>query len=313
MKKSALLAIAAIIQCSAILFIPASSATTLDKTYTNSIGMKFIRISAGSFYMGTCQVSAANKKANKKAQFMGLVPQEATCPSGASAGADDRAPSEETPQHKVHINKAFQLGTYEVTVGQFKQFIASGGYDDLINDGFIKANSHGDSAAVSSVSWSDAVKFISWLNKKEGTKAYRLPTEAEWEYAARAGTTTKYSWGNSTSQMGNYAWYNDRSFDPLDHYTYAVGGKKPNPWGLYDMHGNVWEWVQDWYDHDYYRDSPTNDPKGVRSGRFRVFRGGSWYGSRHGTTTIFLRSAHRGSGKPGGSSNDLGFRLVRQP
>jgi formylglycine-generating enzyme required for sulfatase activity len=281
------------------------SAASHAASYTNSIGMKFTNIPAGSFYMGSCKLSAADKEANKKRKFMGLPAKAGACPSGASADSD--ASDNETPQHKVRISKAFQIGVYEVTLGQFKQFIAAG-RDDLLSDDFIKYNSHGNSAAVTQVSWDDAQAFIRWLNKKEGGSRYRLPTEAEWEYAARAGTTTRYSWGNSKSQAGSYAWYGKNAYDVGAKYAHAVGTKKPNPWGLYDMHGNVWEWVQDWYGENSYRNHATNDPKGAGSGRYRVNRGGSWYNDAG-----LLRSAGRSYDSPGLRGYLLGFRLVRQP
>ena len=120
---------------------------------------------------------------------MGLPPKGASCPSGA--GIDDEAHDSETPQHEVHIRRGFRMGVHEVTLGQFKQYIADAGRNDLLSDDFIKYNSGGDRAPVSYVSRHDAQGFIGWLNKKEGTRAYRLPSESEWEYAARAGTTTK--------------------------------------------------------------------------------------------------------------------------
>ncbi len=279
--------------------------------YTNSIGMKFKNIPAGSFYMGTCNLSAAQKEANKKRQFMGLSAKGAACPSGG--GTDNDASDGETPQHKVRITKGFQMGVYEVTLGQFKKFIADAGRDDLLADDFIKYNSHGDNAAVTVVSWNDAQAFIHWLNKKEGGNHYRLPTEAEWEYAARAGTITIYSWGNSKSKAGHYAWYDKNAKYAGDRYAHAVGRKQPNPWGLYDMHGNVWEWVQDWYGKNYYRNSPINDPKGPSSSRSRVFRGGGWRGDAG-----HLRSAYRDGDLPGSRYYSFGyptfgFRLLRQP
>jgi formylglycine-generating enzyme required for sulfatase activity len=283
------------------------SAASNAASYTNSIGMKFTNIPAGSFYMGSCKLSAADKEANKKRKFMGLPAKTGACPSGASADSD--ASDDETPQHKVRISKAFQMGVYEVTLGQFKQFIAAG-RDDLLSDDFIKYNSHGNSAAVTTVSWDDAQAFIRWLNKKEGGSRYRLPTEAEWEYAARAGTTTRYSWGNSKSQAGNYAWYDENTYNVGAKYAHAVGQKKPNPWGLYDMHGNVYEWVQDRMAIHGYRNHATNDPKGAASGRLpvRVSRGGGW-----DLNAGYLRSADREYSPPGSRFFFLGFRLVRQP
>ncbi len=274
--------------------------------YTNSIGMEFVTIPAGSFYMGSCKMSAADKEANKKRKFMGLPPKKAACPSGA--GADSDAYDNETPQHKVTISKSFQLGKYEVTLGQFKKFIIAAGRDDLLTDDFMKYNNHGDSAAVCKVSWNDAQAFIRWLNKKEGGKHYRLPTEAEWEYAARAGSTSRYPWGDSSSSAGSYAWYEENAYDVGKKYAHTVGQKKPNFWGLYDMQGNVWEWCGDWYGEKYYRNSPLVDPQGPSSGEDRVFRGGSWDFSAY-----YLRSALRNFNSPGNRLSFVGFRLLRQP
>ena len=290
----------------ALLIAALSAQMAQAADYTNSIGMKFKNIPPGSFYMGSCKLTDADKEANKKRKFLGMAPKSAACPSGGQA--DNNAEDKETPQHKVRISKGFQIGVYEVTLGQFKQFIASAGRDDLLTDDFMTNNSRGDNAAVTTVSWNDAQDFIRWLNQKEGGSAYRLPTEAEWEYAARAGTTTRYSWGNSESQAGDYAWYDKNAYDVGGKYAHGVGIKMPNPWGLYDMHGNVWEWVQDWYDENYYRNSPMNDPKGPSSGWGRVGRGGGWGSAARG-----LRSADRSIDSPGDCHSFLGFRLVRQP
>ena len=173
--------------------LPGPAARAAD--YTNSIGMKFKDIPAGRFYMGSCKLSEADKEADKKRKFMGLPAKGASCPSGV--GNDDKAEDNETPQHEVRIGRGFRMGVYEVTLGQFKQYIAAAGRDDLLTDDFIQYNRNGDRAPVVMVSWHDAQGFIGWLDKKEGTQAYRLPSEAEWEYAARAGTITRYSWGDA--------------------------------------------------------------------------------------------------------------------
>ncbi|OQX07133.1 MAG: Sulphatase-modifying factor protein, partial [Desulfobacteraceae bacterium IS3] len=128
---------------------------------------------------------------------------------------------------------------------------------------------------VDNVSWEDAQAFIGELNKKERTKRYRLPTEAEWEYAARAGSDTAYHFGDNPDLLPEYGWCETNSGGE----THPVGLLKPNAWGLYDIHGNVWEWCQDWYDKKYYAVSPATDPAGPSSGEFHVFRGGSWYSS----------------------------------
>jgi len=158
-----------------------------------------------------------------------------------------------------------------------------------------------DAVPTSSNSRWNAVRIVA------SSTGYRLPTEAQWEYACRAGATGDYGLSedkvneiNSTT-LGNYAWYSDNS----DGKTHAVRGKKPNAWGLYDMHGNVWEWCWDW--HGTYVDSPPNEnPLGASSGSLRVVRGGSWYDS-----AVYLRSAIRSYVFPYGRDNDFGFRLVR--
>ncbi|OAD21089.1 secreted protein containing Sulphatase-modifying factor domain protein [Candidatus Thiomargarita nelsonii] len=271
--------------------------------FTNFIGMKFKKIPAGSFYMGSCN---SNSKDAKRRSFMGLPP---ACPSGAAT--DSKAYDHETPQHKVRITKSFYMGVYEVTLGQFKKFIAGANRYDLLTDNFIKYNRHGDDAAVVEVSWHDAQAFINWLNENKPRSdqgRYRLPTEAEWEYTARAGTTTRYSFGDSASRLGQYAWYEKSAVDMGENYPHRVGQKRPNPWGLYDMHGNAWEWVQDWYSESYYRGSPSHNPKGPSSGSDRVIRGGGW-----GSAARYCRAADRHVDSPGARDDRMGFRLLRQP
>ena len=261
--------------------------------YTNSIGMRFKNIPAGSFYMGSC-------KPDKKREFMGLP-----CPSGADVSPDDEARDRETPQHKVRISRSFRMGVHEVTLGQFKQYIADAGRDDLLTDDFIEDNRNGDRAPVTNVSWHDAQDFIDWLNKKEGARSYRLPTEAEWEYAARAGTTTKYSWGNTIGHNRancegcGSQWDNKRPA--------PVGSFAANAFGLYDMHGNVSEWVEDCW-HDNYKGAPT-DGRAWKTGcdsESAVLRGGSWFGN-----PLWLRSAGRSWYGPSRRVDALGFRLVQ--
>ncbi len=268
--------------------------------YTNSIGMEFVTIPAGSFYMGSCV--AVDEEEKRRRKFMGLPPKEVVCPSGANEDRD--ADDNEAPQHKVTITRSFQLGRYEVTLGQFKQFIVDRGRNDLLTSHFMNFNDNGDNAAVCMVSWQDAQDFIRWLNEKEGGDHYRLPTEAEWEYAARAGSITRYPWGDSLDAASLYTWYHDNTPDDEEHYPYTAGKKKPNLWGLYDMNGNVSEWCQDWYGEKYYYNSPVTDPAGPSSGKERVYRGGG---------SPSRRSAFRKYGQPDERSSSVGFRLVRQP
>jgi formylglycine-generating enzyme required for sulfatase activity len=213
---------------------------------------------------------------------------------GSTAGSSDEA-----PVHTVEITQDFCLGTYEVTQAEWQEVMRS-------NPSYFSETGGGSACdgdcPVESVSWNDVQAFITALNDREGTTAYRLPTEAEWEYAARAGTTTEWSWGSSDAVAGDYAWYASNSGST----THAVGGKLANPWGLYDVHGNVWEWVQDWYDSGYYITSPSTDPTGPASGSFRVWRGGSWLNAASN-----LRSANRDRYTPGDRFNFLGFRLLR--
>jgi formylglycine-generating enzyme required for sulfatase activity len=180
-------------------------------------------------------------------------------------------------QRSVVISDAFYMQTTEVTQGQWRKVMGS-------NPSSFKYC--GDDCPVEQVSWNDVQEFIRKLNSMEGTEKYRLPTEAEWEYAARAGTTTAYSFGDSGSELGDYGWYDRNS----GNKTHPAGQKRANPWGLYDVHGNVWEWTQDIY----------------KGGSGRVIRGGSWYGSAR-----YCRSAYRSSGDPGFRDRYLGFRLAR--
>ena len=153
---------------------------------------------------------------------------------------------------------------------------------------------------VETVFWTNAVEFCNRLSKSEGVE-YRLPTEAEWECACRAGTSTTYSFGDDASKVGQYMWYTYNS----DLTTHPVGQKLPNAWGLYDMHGNVWEWCQDWYGH-YGSENVLIDPTGSASGKYRVLRGGSF---AHRPKDV--RSANRHSLQPDNRGDGIGFRLAR--
>ena len=197
----------------------------------------------------------------------------------------------EGPVHHVTISEAFYLGKYEVTQKQWHEVMEH-------NPSYFK----GDDLPVENVSWDDVQEFIKKLNKKENTHNYRLPSEAEWEYAARAGTTTRYFFGNDDSKLGEYAWYSENS----NRKTHTVGKKGANPWGLYDVHGNVWEWVQDKWHPSY--DGAPSDGSAWEDGvvAFRVFRGGSWeYGA------WYCRSAFH-IGDASFRSRGLSFRLLQE-
>jgi formylglycine-generating enzyme required for sulfatase activity len=222
--------------CSAFSFARADAQA--HKTLSNSIGMEFIEIPAGTFIMGS-----------KK------------------EGAIDN----EKPRHTVTISRPFFLGKYEVTQEQ---------WETIMGNNPSKSKRYGN--PVEMVSWHDVHEFIRRLNKRENTLRYRLPTEAEWEYAARAGVA-----------------YGEE-YIPLDKQ------KEPNPWGLYNMHGGVWEWVQDWYDENYYANSPIVDPPGPLEGTYRIVRGGIWL-------EAITRSAYRYPTKPRNKKPNVGFRLAFSP
>ena len=210
-------------------------------------------------------------------------------------GSPDSEPGrndDEVPAHEVEISEGFWLGKYEVTQGEWAAVMGS-------NPGRYKGDAR---LPVESVSWYDVHEFIGRLNAAAGDSLYRLPTEAEWEYACRAGTTTLWSFGYDEDELGNYTWYSGNNADG----TKAVGGKLPNPWGLYDMHGNVWEWVQDWYDSGYYNSSPRVDPPGPDTGSNRVIRGGFFHNDAR-----YLRSASRYRYSPGNRDAGIGARLLR--
>ncbi len=194
-------------------------------------------------------------------------------------------------QHEVVISKPFYVQTTEVTQGQWQK---------VMGDNPSIFRYCGSDCPVENISWSDALQFIRKLNQMEKTHKYRLPTEAEWEYACRAGSTAKYSFDGNEAELGDYAWYDKNSA----RRTHPVAKKKPNAWGLYDMHGNVWEWCQDGYDD--YPTGKVTDPKGLPAGQHRVVRGGSWL-----NYAGILRSSFRGQEYPVIRSHDIGYRLTR--
>lgn len=173
---------------------------------------------------------------------------------------------DETPEHTVKISKPFYMGKYEVTQKQWK---------DVMGRNNNPSNHKGDNLPVENVSWYDAKDFIKRLNQMEGGDIYRLPTEAEWEYAARAGTNYIYYWGDTVGRNNANCDGCGSQWDNTQ--TAPVGSFRPNAFGLYDMAGNVWEWVEDWYDEDYYLKSPAVDPLNTEKSRYKVLRGGSWF------------------------------------
>ena len=220
---------------------------------------------------------------------------------GSPEGEQDRG-SDEGPQRRVTISKPFYLGVTQVTQAQWRAVMNTEPWE---GESFCQT---GPDNPASHVSWDDATAFCNGLSKKTG-RTVRLPTEAEWEYACRAGTTTRFYYGDDPDygKLGDYAWYDGNVDDIGESYAHPVGAKKPNAWGLYDMHGNVFEWCADWY-ADSYTNADTRDPKGPSSGEARVLRGGSWDGHPQN-----CRAAYRYGDSPGGRDIDSGFRVVVLP
>ena len=255
------------------------------KELTNSIGIKLVLIPKGTFMMGSPidKESASN-------DFMTGSPIE------------EEGASNDEEQHKVTISKDYYLGVTEVTQGQYEKVM---GTNPSHFEKRVIRKSDSSMYPVEMVSWEDAVEFCKKLSdlpeEKEAGRVYRLPTEAEWEYACRAGSKSAYSFGESTKSLGDYAW-----FDGNSDRTHPVGEKKANAWGLYDMQGNVWEWCSDWYDE--YPKGAVSDPTGPKQGSYRVIRGGGW-----GYEAAFCRSAFRGRLDPSIRGHVLGFRLALSP
>ena len=197
--------------------------------------------------------------------------------------------------HEVTVTKPFKMGVHEVTQAHYEQVMG-------VNPSYFK----GAENPVEKVSWGDAVEFCRRLSDLPAEKAagnvYRLPTEAEWEYACRAGTTTMYSFGDDDSELGDYARFRGNSGTK----THPVGSKQPNAWGLYDMHGNVFEWCQDW--HGDYPSGAVTDPTGPAVGSSRVIRGGCWL-----DPAVICRSAFRSGYEPSIRDYYYGFRVCLSP
>ena len=269
--------------------VEATRSLVLPNELTNSIGMKFRLIQPGTFMMGS------------------------------PASEADHC-SKEKRQHQVTLTQPFYMGVYPVTVGDFKRFVDKVGYKtegeqdgkgdygwtgkEWVQDAKITWRNPGFTQTaqdpVVCVSWNDAESYCQWLSEVEG-KSYRLPTESEWEYACRAGSSTAFCFGEAEARLGEYAWDDSNSGGK----THPVGQKAANAWGLYDMHGNVWEWCSDW--HGEYPSSAVTDPTGPSTGSYRVRRGGGWGSVRGGSN---CRSACRGRHVPSNRYNDLGFLLA---
>ncbi len=286
---------------------PAPSAVPSVRLITNSIGMKLALIPAGEFLMGSTpeEIDLMLKQMKQK---------------GVHAWYQASPPSE-GPRHRVRITAPFYLGAKEMTLGCFKRFAEATGYrTDAEKDGQGADGRTGgqwqtkpeynwknmgyerrDDLPVVNVTWNDAVAFCEWLTNKEG-QGYRLPTEAEWEYACRAGTTTRYYWGDDDSPRNQCVWHGGTSGGA----SHPVGQLKPNAFGLFDMNGNVYEYWSDWFSTNSYSSAALENPKGPAAGTERVVRGGSW-----GTDPMHCRSAFRGGAGQTHRNMRDGFRVVR--
>ncbi len=261
-------------------FVFSKDKTTFEfnilRTYIKTPGLSadFVKIRSGSFQMGS--------------------------PSSESGRYDDES------IHDVTISRDFEIQSTVVTQAQY--FLVMG-YNpsnfksrNSCSSDYVEINGTPlcPNNPVETVSWNDAQDFINKLNSTDADYSYRLPTEGEWEYSARAGSQAAYWYGNDADRLGDYAWFYGNS----GNMTHAVGSKPANTWGLYDAHGNVWQWVSDWYGK--YSTARQTDPVGAASGSLRVMRGGSWV-----SLAQVLRSGYRNGDSPGNRFNNVGFRLVR--
>jgi formylglycine-generating enzyme required for sulfatase activity len=233
--------------------------TNNNGTTTNSIGMVFAILPAGTFVMGGDPVS-------------------------------EQADENETPKHRVTFEKPVALGKFAVTQAQWLK-IMGGNPSQFI----------GRDHPVETVSHPDACEFIARLNQRENTTVYGLPTEAHWEYAARAGSQSAYCFGPDRSKLTEFAWYKKNS----GNTTHPVGLLSPNGWGLFDMHGNVHEWCADWFDRNYYAKAPRSNPAGPDKGLAKALRGGDW-----GSEDWYCRCAIRSLSSPDRRSPRVGFRVA---
>lgn len=303
-----------------------------ETVYQNTLGMRFVLVPAGEFLMGSDEspeTLADDFPGYPRQRFVNL--------------------KDEAPVHSVRISQPFFLGQHEVTLGQFRYFLEVSGYvpeskadgtggygynpaydpatsvrGDAFegrdpryswqNPGFYQTDDH----PVVNITWNDANAMAEWLSRKEGRR-YRLPTEAEWEYACRAGTNDRYYNGNEPASLTRIANTFDAAAEPFwprwktfalkgndaAAFTAPVGKYLPNAFGLYDMLGNTWEWVSDWYGETYYAESPAIDPQGPDSGTVRVRRGGSWH-----TWSLYARCAFRNWNTPKTRYTLVGMRLL---
>jgi formylglycine-generating enzyme required for sulfatase activity len=249
------------------------------------VTIRLKQISAGKFLMGGSdqEVETARREA-------------------ANLGMMEYDPSDELPRHEVAISKVFYIGVYPITQGQWKSVMNTQPWK---GEYFVK---EGDEYPATYVNWDDANEFCKQLSKKIGATV-RLPTEAEREYACRAGTQSRFYYGDDpdNSKLGDYAWYEGNTTPAGQKYPHPVGQKTPNAWGLFDMHGNVWEWCSDRYEKEFYGVSGSVDPTGSQWGPCHVIRGGAW-----ARPVRSCRSANRGWSDANHKRGVIGFRIVME-
>jgi len=257
---------------------------TPPKTLTLDLGkgvtMKLVLVPAGDFMMGGKFSPAESVK-----KFGGKANHYAS----------------EHPRRKVTISKPFYIGVFELTQAQWEAVMDEKPYDSKM------VTKIGPDYPASWMQWTEANEYCAKLSKKLGKKI-ALPTEAQWEYACRAGSDTEFCYGDDPKKIGDYGWLGSNMIDNKKASTYARKGglRKPNAWGIYDMHGNVWEWCRDWYDKDFYANGKNVDPVNLKESKTVTSRGGSWYND-----PIHLRSAARNSWTgPKYRHYNYGFRIV---
>lgn len=300
----------------------------------NSLKMTLVLIPAGEFRMGSSpeQVEQALKQ-------LDTVPRKAP-------GEAARIRDEETPQHRVVLTRPFRIGRTETTIEQYRRFVEATNYvteTERFGGGNSSKTAETDpqkkeavwrspgypvteDCPVTQITWADMVEFCNWLSAKEGRRScyrrddrqawvrvagadgYRMPTEAEWEFACRAGTSTHYSFGDAVQDLDDHAWFNRTAEQGNRIGARPVATKRPNSFGLFDMHGNAWERCQDFFDPAWYRKSPVNDPEGPATGTNRIVRGGGWH-----YFDLHARSAYRNNYSPTSRTGNTGFRVVRSP
>lgn len=298
----------------------------------NSLDMTIVLIPPGEFMMGS-----SPEQIEFALHWLTTIPRVAP-------GEADRIRNEEQPQHRVVLTQPIGIGRTEVTIGQFRRFVEAtnyvtetqrcgGGNSSKPNESdpakrIALWHSPGyqvtDQSPVTQLTWNDMIAFCNWLSEHErraccfqrndqgvwvrvaNANGYRLPTEAEWEFACRAGATTHYSFGDEVAALDDYAWFNRTAEQGREIGARPVASKRPNPFGLYDMHGNVWERCQDFHDPAWYSKSPRDDPQGPATGSHRMVRGAGWH-----YFDLHCRSAYRNNYSPIGRTGNTGFRVVR--